>query len=330
MGGLLFNFFQTAMTPVTTLKNTSVAQIDFTDFSYSLSPLQQNVPDGVLAESIARYGMLHPPIIRDRGRGSYAIVAGRKRLLALRSLTPEGTCNCLLISPQVPESEVFGLLLAEICLNRHPTPVETAIFLKKTAELTDDGQPIPDLYKDLASAASPPARKKAMALLELEEPILLAVHRGNVTETAARALIPLSVQDRTVLFEIISSLKPSASNQKKLIDICTDLAGRWNTSITTLIDNEDVRRILRHKEANPPQKTRNLMTWLSRKHMPRSSQAEEEFNRFIAAMHLPDNVSVAHTPYFEDEAVTLSVTFRSRRDLQAAWEKIRHEAKDGS
>jgi hypothetical protein len=66
------------------------------------------------------------------------------------------------------------------------------------------------------------------------------------------------------------------------------------------------------------------MLWLSRKHMPRSGQAVEEFTRFIAAMQLPQNVSVDHTPFFEDDAMTLSITFPNRKSLQHAWEKIRH------
>jgi hypothetical protein len=85
-----------------------------------------------------------------------------------------------------------------------------------------------------------------------------------------------------------------------------------------------VQSILQHQDANPPQKTKNLMLWLYRRHMPRAQQAEEEFNRFISALQLPQNVSVGHTPFFEDDAMTLAITFPNRKSLQEAWKKIRH------
>jgi beta-mannanase len=66
------------------------------------------------------------------------------------------------------------------------------------------------------------------------------------------------------------------------------------------------------------------MNWLSRKYMPRSSQAEDEFKRFIASMQLPRNVSVDHTPFFEDDSVTLSISFSNTKSVQNAWKKIKN------
>ena len=90
----------------------------------------------------------------------------------------------------------------------------------------------------------------------------------------------------------------------------------------------DVMDILNHQEANPPQKTKNLMNRLSRKYMPRSSHAADEFKRFAASMHLPQNVSVDHTPFFEDDSVTLSITFSNRESVQNAWEKIKRAVRN--
>lgn len=316
------------MFPILTTKNIALSQVDFNDFSCSISPEPENDSDETLRQSIDRYGILHPPVIREISARLYGVVTGRKRLLALLALQKENTCHCLVVSKRVPKIEIFDMLLAEIQLTRQLTIVEKAIFLKKIIPLADERQIVKEYLPRLGLAPDPFVLQQTLKLLELEKPILLNMHQGYVNETVARDLIALPVQDRTILFEIIAALRPSFSNQKKLIRICQELAGRENKNIAALLDNDEVYAILHHQDANPPQKTKKLMAWLARRQKPRFIQAEEEFSRFIAAIRLPGNVSVAHTPFFEDDKVTLSIRFRNLESLQHVWEKIKHATRE--
>lgn len=312
------------MPPILTLRNISLAHINFDDFSYSVSPERKICADASLEKSIARYGLLHPPIIRETDSDVYNIVAGRKRLHVMHSIHAEGTWPCMVIAQAFPEDEVFHILLAEKETSGKLSPIEKALFLQKISAIMNDEQIAVEFLPLLDHQPGTAAIKQTLMLLSLEKPILLGTHRGSVNEAIARDFITLSPKDRMVLFEIISSLRLSYSNQKKLLHICRELACREGTNITTLLDNNEVHGILHHQGANPPQKTKNLMVWLSRKHMPRSGKAEKEFSRFISSINLPQNVSVTHTPYFEDDALTLSIKFPNRKTLQHAWEKIRH------
>jgi ParB-like chromosome segregation protein Spo0J len=314
------------MSQILNFKNIALSHIDFGDFSYSLSPELDIVPDESLTESISRHGILHPPIVRETTPDFYIIVSGRKRLLALQALDTESACGCLVIYRHVPELDVFSLLLEEVQLARKLTTIEKAIFLQKITAITDESQIIRDFLPRLGLAPAPFSINHTIRLFDLEDPIRRSLHHGTLSETVAYDFILLSPQDRKALFEIITSLRLSFSFQKKLLNICRELASRANMSIAALLDNDEVQGILHHQDANPPQKTKNLMLWLSRKHMPRFSQAAEEFRHFIAAMQLPKNISVAHTPFFEDDSMILSITFSNRKSLQDAWEKIRHAA----
>jgi ParB-like chromosome segregation protein Spo0J len=329
------------MPPVLTIKNIDLSQVDFNDLSYSIAPIPESEIDSTLKASIARHGILHPPIVREINSVSYTIIAGRKRLLAWRSLAKEKTCHCLVISRQIPEFEVFHILLAEIQLVRQLTMVEKALFLQKIAAVAEEKQIVKEFLPRLNLAQDPSVMKQTLRLLELEAPILKGIHQGYVNETVARDFVSLPLQDRSILFEIVASLRLSLSNQKKLLQICRELASRENKSITALqlasrenksitalLATPEVHAILHHPEANPPQKTKNLMIWLARRHKSRSIHAEEEFNRFINEIRLPRNVSVTHTPFFEDDVVTLSITFRNRGFLLQAWEKIKHVTRD--
>lgn len=316
------------MPPVLTIKNIDLSQVDFNDLSYAIAPIPESEIDSTLKASIARHGILHPPIVREINPVSYTIIAGRKRLLAWRSLAKEQTCHCLVISRQIPEFEIFHILLAEIQLVRQLTMVEKALFLQKIAAVAEEKQIVKEFLPRLNLAPDPSVMKQTLRLLELEAPILKGIHQGYVNETVARDFVSLPLQDRSILFEIVASLRLSLSNQKKLLQICRELASRENKSITALLATPEVQAILHHPDANPPQKTKNLMTWLARRHKSRSIHAEEEFNRFVNEIRLPRNVSVAHTPFFEDDAVTLSITFRNRSFLLQAWEKIKHVTRD--
>jgi hypothetical protein len=306
-------------------RTVQISRIDFTDFSYAISPDCDIISDETFKNSIARHGILHPPITRETASGSYVIVTGRKRLVALRSLYPEtSACCCLLIPREVPDIDVYSALLEDMRISRQLTPVEKAILLEKITPLAEVNYIVDEFLPRMDLPPDPFHIRQSLMLLELEKPIIRAIHGGLLHESVARDLSPLPAAGRMALFHIITSLRLSVSYQKKLVTACREIAIREEKNIAELLENREVSSILNHPGANPPQKTKNLMTWLTRRHMPRSSQAEAEFAAFVAAMQLPDKVTIQHTSFFEDDAVTLSVTFADRKSLQDAWEGIKN------
>lgn len=280
--------------------------------------------DEALTQSITRYGILHPPIVREKSAELYTIVTGWKRLQSLRACHAGNTVPCLVVSGQTPGTDVFLLILEEIQFTRPLTIVEKAILLKKITHFADTERIVSDFLPLLGLPPHAGSPKQALQLLTLEKPILQSLHEGQLNKIVAHDFLHLSSRDRMALLQIITSLRLSFSYQKKLLVICRELAKRSNTSIEAWLNSDEVRNILSHPDANPPQKAKNLMLWLTDKHMPRYTQATAEFRRFITQLHLPKNVSVAHTPCFEDDEMTLSITFSDRKSLQHAWDRIRH------
>ena len=305
-------------------KSLDISLIDFADFSYSISPDREIVLDEIFTQSIIRHGILHPPIVKEIEPDSYVIVAGRKRLFAIRALFPEEkTCNCLIISAKTQETDIFSILLEDILSSRKFTPIEKAIFLQKISSTMNEKQIAKEFLPRIDLPPDPFYCRQSVKLLNLEKPIIREIHQGNINEKVALDIISLSAKDRMAVFHIMSSLRLSVSNQKKLLNICRELSSRMDKTITAILEDTDVQDILNHEEANPPQKAKNLMNWLSRKYRPRSSQSEDEFKRFIASMQLPRNVSVNHSPFFENDSVTLSITFSNKKSIQNAWKTIK-------
>lgn len=305
-------------------KSLTTSLIDFADFSYSISPDREIILDESFVISIARHGILSPPVVKEIEADSYVIITGRKRLLAFRTLFPEEkSCICMIIPAQMPEIDIFSILLEEILISRHLTPIEKGNFLQNITPLIDEKHIAKEFLPRINLPPDPFYIKQSIMLLNLEEPLIRAIHQGQINERVAQEMVSLSAKDRLAVFHILSSLQHSVSNQKKLLKICRELASREDRTIAAILADKEVQEILNHQGANPPQKTKNLMNWLSRKYMPRSTQAEDEFKRFVASMKLPQNVSVDHTPFFEDDSITLSITFSNRRSVQNAWKTIK-------
>lgn len=298
--------------------NLDISLIDFEDFSYSISPDGKTVPEKSLLNSIAAYGIIHPPVVRKKGPGSYAIVSGRTRLHAWSSIFPERqACVCMLFPEEAPDIDVFSYLLEEILVRRKLTLIEKALFLQKVSPLTEKKLIAEKFLSRLGfSAVDPSQISRTLKLLELEPPLIQALHQGELHEAVARDILSLSSSDRLAVYRVISALKIGMNYQKRLLMICRELAGRQQRTIVSLLDDAAVQEILNHRESNPPQKTKNLMNLLMRKYRPRSSSAEDAFKRYVASLKLPQNVSITHTPSFEDDFLALSITLTDKKSLE--------------
>ena len=248
------------MTVSLTCKKISFASVNFGDNAYAIAPAGDTAFDENLALSIASFGILHPPLVKEAPSGSFQIVAGRKRLLAARSQQKDGSCCCLVVPRRTPEVEIFSLLLEETKVSRPLTLAEKAMFLQKTAAHTEEEFMVREFLPRLGLAPRLFAMQQTLSLCSLETEILRALHLGVLSEKSGWEFLQLPARDRLALFKIIGGLRLSGSYQKKLLAMAKDLAGRSGTSIADLLSCEAVAAILHHPEANPPQKTNRNTT----------------------------------------------------------------------
>ena len=305
------------------IQKTNIRHIDFEDDTYSLSPFKKNVLDDSLRESINRVGILHPPIVKEKAADSFHIVAGRQRLLAFREIFSHSFCDCFVLPQDMPVYDILILVLEEIKSTRLPTPLEQTIFLQKIGVFLDKEQIISDILPLLGLTQHAYHIHQARQLLELEEPILMGIHTGILDDRVAREMTTLSFRDRLSVYEIIELLRLSTSNQKKFLTLCRDIGGRNNQSIAELLEDKEFKKIIDHQESNPPQKTANIMAWLKNKKNPRYSAAEKQFNHLVSSLQLPKNITVTHTPFFENDLTTVSVTFKNLQQFREKWQKIK-------
>lgn len=144
-----------------------------------------------LKESIARYGLLQPLVVRELSDGFYELIAGERRLRALKLLGWEKAPAFL----HQREDERIELALIENIQRENLTPIEEArayLHLMDAFKLTQE-----ELAERIKKSRPYVANK--IRLLHLPEEIQELLLEGKLTEGHARALLALRSREEMIV-----------------------------------------------------------------------------------------------------------------------------------
>ena len=167
-----------------------------------------------LADSIRLHGLLSPLLVKSADDGRYLLIAGARRLRALRRLNRSraeaivltgSPCDCALIAlvENLQREQLHYLDVALACraiLDRYPiTQERLAVSL----------------------SVSPSALANRLRLLRLPSSVQAALRRHGISERHARALLRSSNEaDQLALVELTAQKKLSVAQLEKQIDAC--------------------------------------------------------------------------------------------------------------
>jgi ParB family chromosome partitioning protein len=167
-----------------------------------------------LAESIRLHGLLSPLLVRQVTNGHYQLIAGSRRLRALRLLNRSwaeaipltgSPCDCALIAlvENLQREQLHFLDVAIACraiLDRYP--------------ITQDRLAV-------SLSVSPSALANRLRLLRLPSSVQASLRRHGLSERHARALLRLSKEaDQLALAELAAQRKLSVAQLEKQVDAC--------------------------------------------------------------------------------------------------------------
>jgi ParB family transcriptional regulator, chromosome partitioning protein len=142
-----------------------------------------------LAGSIGSVGLLQPLIVRPIEGGRYELVAGERRW---RAAQQAGLRSVPAVIRTSPEDERLQAALIENMVREDLNPVEEA---RACAALVDDlGISKEELARRVGRSRA--AISNLIRLLDLPDPVLTLLERGELTEGHGRALLQLRDQDR--------------------------------------------------------------------------------------------------------------------------------------
>ncbi len=277
-------------------------------FGFELEPL---------IRSIQNVGMVNPPLLIQKKPGTYTIIAGYRRIRALKSLDIKKTSCGILSESRVSELECFRLNLHDNLANRVFNEVEKGMVLSRLTSLVSQDQ-ILSRYMPLLGLPSHSEKLFFYLKLEkeLEKEMKIHLARGRMSLQVARMLFEIGEGDRIRVFELISSLNLNINYQKQLIDYIVDISHIKQISVSTFLTEKIFSDIPQKEGLNKPQKVNALFHSLRVLRFPTLVHAEENFSKNVTSLGLTKGVKVSAPPYFESPHFRLEILFKNGKELK--------------
>ena len=162
-----------------------------------------------LAESIKQNGLLQSITVRDMGNGFYELIAGERRLRALKYLEYPTTKA---IVKELTNEQMATLALIENIQREELTPIEEAYAYQELLSINNLTQD--ELAKSLGKTQATVANK--LRLLKLCSKVVDAINSERITERHGRAMVKLdpSAQEKILNQILTQSLNVSQTEER--------------------------------------------------------------------------------------------------------------------
>ena len=188
-----------------------------------------------LAESIKQNGLLQSITVRDIGDGFYELIAGERRLRAIKYLQYPKTKA---IVKELTDEQMATLALSENIQREELTPIEEAHAYQELLRINKLTQE--ELAKSLGKTQATVANK--LRLLKLSKKVIDAINTKKITERHGRAMVKLdpSAQEKLLIQILSQNLNVSQTEEK----IDTYLKIKKDTKVFNPTVNYDGQKII--------------------------------------------------------------------------------------
>ncbi len=287
-------------------------RINLSATEWNLHPWECRVLPPELQASLACCGVLHPPLVVADTAETFSVVSGIRRIEFIKNFTALSHINCLLVKKDTPYGFILDLILAEQNSAGPLSLAEKARFIEIACRLSAPKDMENSFLKKLQLKSRRSTIPNLLKILDQDALIVQEIHAGRMQDRMVTELLSLSEDaDRLAMAQLFRNLKMGDGQQKKFFSLIRDIALREGLSISSFLQKTTIIEILEHKMMNIPQKTQHLGRMLQQASAPTAALAEEAFALGVKSLRLPTSHSIAHSPFFEKDEVTLSITFKN-------------------
>jgi len=299
-------------------KRVDLRSIDLTDTTFVIS---YGFSLSILRESIERVGVLNPPLVKRSIHGRYRVVCGYKRLMVCREMGTE-ELTCALLDYNTDEREAFLIGLYDNLSHRNLNPIERSIAASKLQDYYPDRVIVEDFLSLLGLNTHLSVLQRVLPLSHLYGEMKDAIVEGRLDEGAALRLLDLSERDRQLVFRLVYDLRLSKNKQIEVIDSLRDITRRDDCSVSGILDSTGMKRILKDKDLNIPQKARRVRRFIRKLRYPAIVRAEEGFLEMTRTLNLGDGIRLAPPPSFEGDRYSIDFQFVTIDELERKLKQI--------
>ena len=292
-------------------------RIDREDHSFRITTQRDK---SSLLESMATIGLLVPPALWSQPSG-LTIVSGFRRIQACQRLGIQRIAARLVPADTQPLACV-RMAVIENATQRPLNLVETARAVQLAKNWISDPS---ELTAELTALGLPTSRAivdKLERLNRLNHDLQAAVVDGAVSLAVALETGLMPPSDQKAIWQLFSALPMSVSKQKEVLSLARDIAGRDYQTVGDVLQSDAIQAIRCSDEYDRNQKTAAIRRHLKLVRYPNLSQVEAQYQAALTALNLDPHMRINPPPGFEGDLFTLSLRFRNRRDLEAAYRNL--------
>lgn len=300
-----------------------IQKIRCTSIKYPDSFCQKIYTDSVetqLVTNLRQFGQISPLLVWKKQHDTFQLLADYACFQALSLLGCQHAI-CRVLPAAIAPYQRYAVQVLHGWRELQVSPILQAYLLQHAQQDLSETE----LLSILSLMGHKPHQYVAdelIALLTLADTALLTVHRGILAVKSAKLLRRLSLQDQESVVELVQKYRPGGSKQYKLVEMLTELALRWNTSVAALLEKWVPTGQVQEID-NGPQQMQYLLRELSALCWPEKMRLDRQFHQFVSSLSLPKDVSIAPSPSFEDDSLTLCLHCSSDKELQKKWESIK-------
>lgn len=267
-----------------------------------------------LLGSLEKVGILVPLRLQSSPDG-LRVVSGFLRAEAARSLGWK-TLPAELLQPG---ERLFVLLAAlhENNLTRGFTWAERVWVLERVMKQWEAPRDwvLGQLLPAMGLPASPRVLEEHLRVSSIREDLRGALLRQGCSLGNALRVSRMDPQDQELFLELLPSLHLGENLLREFLDLLWEIHHRDRVGLRQLLSDQALLRAMEAKGQDRPQRTSVLRRHLLRIRMPNLSSMEEAFHQARAALGLPPEVSVQHSPHFESCGVTIGFKAKTPKDF---------------
>lgn len=269
-----------------------------------------------LLNSIEKVGILNPPLV-VRGEGkTIEIVTGFRRIHALKKLGCDSAACIDLSNTGYSDLELLLLNLHENLTIREFNDVEKSMVLVRLMRYLPRDE-IEKIYTKTLKINRPEDLDLLVRVDKFDPAVKKSIADKKISLSVAGILSNRDSNTRILLGSLLTYLNLSINYQVQLIDYLIDISHKKQTSISDLLNSNEIKAVLEDENINIPQKAKSFMDTLRNMRYPVISRAEKDFRATIAKIPLPKGVRIKHPPFFEAPGFTAEISFQDGTDLRS-------------
>ncbi|UCF72934.1 MAG: ParB N-terminal domain-containing protein [Deltaproteobacteria bacterium] len=275
-------------------------------FHFNLEPLKA---------SINRFGVLNPPYLLKNSDSRFTVVAGYRRLLAVRELGWTDIL-CQIAPDTFRPFKALLLNLSDNITHRQLNTIEKAMVLKRLTRFLKREEIIADFMPIIGIRANKQTLELFLGLEELEEAIRASVAMERLSLRVAGLMRSIARDDRLRINDLLTSIKWSFNQQWEATQWIIEIASREGCSIKDVIDGGEITEVLNSQRMNNPQKVRSIVKTLRARRFPTLVETEKLFRKGLSHLSLPLGVKIIPPPFFEGVGYRLEIVFTKGQELK--------------